>query len=313
MSNVLVIAAHDNASVDSATRNAITAAGEIAKAAGGAVEVLVAGSGAQAAADAVAKIEGVSKVLLSDDASYAHGLAEPVAALVAGIAKSYAAVVAPGNSYGKNVAPRVAALIDSQQVSEITKVVSADTFQRPFYAGNAVATVQSSDAVKVVTVRSTAFDAAKDGGSASVEALAAAGDPGVSSFVNQELVKSDRPELTTARIVVAGGRGVGSAEGFKLIEQLADKLGGAIGASRAAVDAEYCAHELQVGQTGKIIAPDLYICVGISGAIQHTAGVKDSKVIVSINKDEEATIFQISDYGLVGDAAKILPELIAAL
>lgn len=313
MSNVLVIAEHDNAAISGATRNAIAAAAEIAAFAGGSVEVLVAGAGAQAAADSAAKVAGVAKVLLSDSPAYAQGLAEPVSALVASIAKNYGAIVAPGTTYGKNIAPRVAALIDVQQVSEITKVVSADTFQRPFYAGNAVATVQSKDAIKVVTVRSTAFDGAKDGGSASVEALAAVADPAVSTFVSQELVKSERPELTAARIVVGGGRGVGSIEGFKMIEQLADKLNAAVGASRAAVDAEYCAHELQVGQTGKIIAPDLYIAIGISGAIQHTAGVKDSKVIVAINKDEEATIFQIADYGLVGDAAKLVPELIAAL
>lgn len=314
MSNVLVIAEQNNAVLAGGTLNTIAAAAQLAKAAGGSVDVLIAGEGVKAAADAAAKIEGVAKVLLADAPAYAHGLAEPLAALVAGVAKNYAGVLVAATTFGKNVAPRVAALLDVQQISEITGIVSADTFVRPFYAGNAVATVQSKDPIKVVTVRATAFDPVKaEGGSAAVEALAPAADPALSTFVGQELVKSERPDLGAARVVVAGGRGMGSAENFKLIEALADKLGGAVGATRAAVDAEYCAHEIQVGQTGKIIAPELYIAAGISGAIQHTAGVKDSKVIVAINKDEEATIFQIADYGLVGDAVKILPELIDAL
>ncbi|HEY0833844.1 MAG TPA: FAD-binding protein [Azospirillum sp.] len=308
----LIIADHDNAHLRPATLNAVTAAAKL----GADIHVLVAGKGAQAVADQAAKVAGVSKVLLADDAALEHQLPETLAPLVAGIAKGgYGHVLAPATSAGKNVAPRVAALLDVAAISEITGVVSADTFERPIYAGNAIATVQSSDAVKVITVRATAFEAAAaEGGSASIESAAGGQDGGgISRFVGQELTKSERPELTAARIVVSGGRGMQSGDNFKLLEALADTLGAAVGASRAAVDAGFVPNDYQVGQTGKIVAPELYIAVGISGAIQHLAGMKDSKVIVAINKDEEAPIFQVADYGLVADLFKAVPELTDAL
>jgi len=307
--SILVIAEHDNASLKSATLHTVTAAAQLAAKAGGEVHVLVAGLNARAAADAAAKVAGVAKVLLVEDAAYEHGLAEPLSLLVQGLAAQYAGLFFPATTYGKNVAPRVAALLDVAQLSDITAVVSADSFQRPIYAGNAIATVQSKDAVKVATVRGTAFEAAAEGGSASIEAVASAANPGKSAFVSQQLSKSERPELTSARIIVSGGRGMGSGENFKLIEAVADKLGAAVGASRAAVDAGFVPNDYQVGQTGKIVAPELYVAVGISGAIQHLAGMKDSKVIVAINKDEEAPIFQVADYGLVGDLFQALPEM----
>ena len=308
---ILVIAEHDNAAVKSATLTTLGAAAKL----GGEVHLLVAGAGCAGAAGAAAKIAGVAKVLVADAPEYANGLAETLAPLVVGLAKGgYGHVLFPATSAGKTLAPRVAALLDVAQISEVIAVDSADTFQRPIYAGNAIATVQSSDAIKVLTVRGTAFPAvAATGGAATVEALASAGDAGLSAFVGQELSKSERPELTSARVVVSGGRGVGSAENFKLLEALADKLNAAIGASRAAVDAGYIANDAQVGQTGKVVAPELYIAVGISGAIQHLAGMKDSKVIVAINKDEEAPIFQVADYGLVADLFKAVPELTSAL
>ncbi|QDO97557.1 electron transfer flavoprotein subunit alpha/FixB family protein [Ferrovibrio terrae] len=308
--SVLVIAEHDNASLKAATLNAVTAAQAI----DADVHVLVAGEKADAAAAAAAKVAGVARVIHVEAAHYAHGLAEPLAVLIAELGKGYGAIVAPETTSGKNVMPRVAALLDVMQISGIVEVKSADTFVRPIYAGNAMATVQSGDKIKVVTVRTTGFAAAAaDGGSASVEKGTAASDPGVSTFIGQELQKSDRPELTAAKIIVSGGRGMGSGENFKLIEAVADKLGAAVGASRAAVDAGFVPNDYQVGQTGKIVAPQLYVAVGISGAIQHLAGMKDSKVIVAINKDEEAPIFQVADYGLVGDLFKILPELEAEL
>ncbi|WP_374300726.1 electron transfer flavoprotein subunit alpha/FixB family protein [Ferrovibrio sp.] len=308
--SVLVIAEHDNASIKAPTLNTVTAATKI----GGDVHVLVAGENCGAAAAAAAKIAGVSKVIQVEAAHYAHGLAEALSRLIAKLGKGYAAILAPETTSGKNVMPRVAALLDVMQISGIVEVKSADTFVRPIYAGNAMATVQSSDAIKVITVRTTGFAAASaEGGSAAIEAGAADADPGLSKFIGQELQKSDRPELTSAKIVVSGGRGMGSGENFKLIEAVADKLGAAVGASRAAVDAGFVPNDYQVGQTGKIVAPQLYIAVGISGAIQHLAGMKDSKVIVAINKDEEAPIFQVADYGLVGDLFKILPELEAEL
>jgi len=307
---ILIIADHDNAALKPATLNAVTAATRI----GGDVHVLVAGHGAQPVAEAAAKISGVSKVLLADDAAYAHGLAEPLAALVVGLASGYGHVLAPATSAGKNLLPRVAALLDVAAISDITGVVAADTFERPIYAGNAIATVRSADPIKVITVRATAFEAAAaTGGSAVIEAVSGAPDTGLSTFVGQELTKSERPELTAARIVVSGGRGMQSGANFKLLEALADKLGAAVGASRAAVDAGFVPNDYQVGQTGKIVAPELYIAVGISGAIQHLAGMKDSKVIVAINKDEEAPIFQVADYGLVADLFKAVPELTDAL
>ncbi|RTR21485.1 electron transfer flavoprotein subunit alpha/FixB family protein [Azospirillum griseum] len=307
---ILVIAEHDNAALKAATLNAVTAAAKI----GGDVHLLVAGSGAQAVATAAAAVSGVSKVLLADDAAYEHALAEPLAALVVSLAGGYGHILAPATSVGKNLLPRVAALLDVAAISDITGVVSADTFERPIYAGNAIATVQSKDAVKIITVRGTAFEAAAaSGGAAAVENVAAAANPGLSRFVSAELSKSERPELTSARVVVSGGRGMQSGENFPLLEALADKLGAAVGASRAAVDAGFVPNDYQVGQTGKIVAPDLYIAVGISGAIQHLAGMKDSKVIVAINKDEEAPIFQVADYGLVADLFKAVPELTAAL
>ncbi|QCG95853.1 electron transfer flavoprotein subunit alpha/FixB family protein [Azospirillum sp. TSA2s] len=306
---ILVIADHDNVALKPATLNAVAAAAKI----GSDIHVLVAGQGARAAADAAAKVAGVSKVLLADDAAYEHALAEPLAALLAELGRNYGHILAPATSVGKNVLPRVAALLDVGMVSDITAVVSEDTFERPIYAGNAIATVQSADSIKVVTVRTTAFEAVGQGGLGIVEAIAPVGDPGLSSFVSAELSKSERPELTAARVVVSGGRGMQSGGNFHLLEAIADKLGAAVGASRAAVDAGFVPNDYQVGQTGKIVAPDLYIAVGISGAIQHLAGMKDSKIIVAINKDEEAPIFQVADYGLVADLFKALPELAEAL
>ena len=277
---------------------------------GGDVHVLVAGSGSSAAAEAAAKLEGVAKVLHADAEAYAHGLAEPLADLVVKLAADYDAIVAPATTSGKNVAPRVAALLDVMQISDVIAVKGPDTFERPIYAGNAIQTVKSKDAKKVITVRTSAFQAAGEGGSAAVEAVEAAGDPGLSTFVEEKLAHSERPELTAAKIILSGGRALGSKEKFEeVILPLADKLGAAVGASRAAVDAGYAPNDWQVGQTGKVVAPDLYIAAGISGAIQHLAGMKDSKIIVAINKDEEAPIFQVADYGLVGDLFQILPEL----
>ena len=303
--SVLVWVEHDNASVKDATLAAVTAAGKL-----GDVVALVAGSGAQGAADAAAKIAGVSKVLLADDAAYGHALAENVAPLVADLMSGYDAFVAPATTTGKNIAPRVAALLDVMQISEVVGI-EGDQFTRPIYAGNAIATVTSSDVKKVLTVRGTAFDkAATEGGSASVEAVSGAGDKGLSSFVGAEIAKSERPELTSAKVIVSGGRALGSGEQFHaLIDPLADKLGAAVGASRAAVDAGYAPNDYQVGQTGKIVAPEVYVAVGISGAIQHLAGMKDSKTIIAINKDEDAPIFQVADIGLVGDLFKVVPEL----
>ncbi|MGE3335123.1 MAG: electron transfer flavoprotein subunit alpha/FixB family protein [Rhodospirillaceae bacterium] len=306
----LVLADHDNASLKASTLSAVTAAQQM----GGDIHILVAGQGCGAVAEAAAKVPGVAKVLVADAAQYANALAEPLAALIVSLAGAYSHLVAPATSAGKNVMPRVAALLDVAQISDISAVVSADTFVRPIYAGNALATVQSKDAKKVVTVRGSTFDKAKtEGGSAAIENAAPAADPGVSTFVSQALSKSERPELTSARIVVSGGRGMGSGENFKIIEALADKLGAGVGASRAAVDAGFVPNDYQVGQTGKIVAPELYIAVGISGAIQHLAGMKDSKVIVAINKDPEAPIFQVADYGLVGDLFQIVPELTKSL
>ncbi|MBW8725913.1 MAG: FAD-binding protein [Inquilinus limosus] len=308
--SILIVADHDNATLKAATLHAVTAAQKI----GGDIHILVAGSGARPAADAAAKVAGVAKVLLAEAPALEHQLAEAVAPLVVDLAKGYSHVLATATSAGKNLLPRVAALLDVQQISEITAVDSPDTFERPIYAGNAIATVQSADPIKVITVRGTAFEAAAaDGGSASVETIEAKADAGLSSFVGQELSKSERPELTSARIIISGGRAMGSSENFKILEGIADHLGAAIGASRAAVDAGYVPNDYQVGQTGKVVAPDLYIAVGISGAIQHLAGMKDSKVIVAINKDEEAPIFQVADYGLVGDLFKLIPELEAEL
>lgn len=305
----LVIAEHDNASLKGSTLNTITAAVQ----AGGDVHVLVAGANAKAAADAAAQVAGVAKVLLADAPQFADGLAENVAEQVLAIAKDYSHILAPATAYGKNILPRVAAKLDVGQISDITKVESPDTFERPIYAGNAIATVQSIDPIKVITVRTTGFDPAAQGGSAAVESIPAVADSGKSSFVGREVAKSDRPELTAAKIIVSGGRGMGSAESFKILEPLADKLNAAMGASRAAVDAGYVPNDWQVGQTGKIVAPQLYIAVGISGAIQHLAGMKDSKVIVAINKDEEAPIFSVADYGLVGDLFEVVPELVKQL
>ncbi|MDA0661210.1 MAG: FAD-binding protein [Proteobacteria bacterium] len=306
----LVIAEHDGKNVKPATLNAVTAAVEI----GGDVDILVAGNDCAAVADAAAQIAGVGKVLCADSAEYANQLAENLAPLVVNLAANYSHVLAPATTNGKNLMPRVAALLDVQQVSEITAVIAPDTFERPIYAGNAIATVQSSDATKVITVRITGFDgAAATGGSAGVEAVGATGDAGLSSFLRAEISKSERPELTSAGIVISGGRGMQNGENFAMLEKVADILGAAVGASRAAVDAGFVPNEYQVGQTGKVVAPDLYIAVGISGAIQHLAGMKDSKVIVAINKDEEAPIFQVADYGLVGDLFDVIPELEAEL
>ncbi|MGZ2747689.1 electron transfer flavoprotein subunit alpha/FixB family protein [Burkholderia stagnalis] len=308
---ILVIAEHDNASIRAATLNTVAAAQQI----GGDIHVLVAGHDAQGAADAAAKIAGVAKVLLADAPQLAEGLAENVEATMLNIAKDYSHILFPATAYGKNIAPRIAAKLDVAQISDITAVVGSDTFERPIYAGNAIATVQSSDPIKVITVRATGFDpVAAVGGSAAVEKIEAAADAGVSKFVSREVTKLDRPELTSANIIVSGGRGLGSGENFALVlEPLADKLQAALGASRAAVDAGYVPNDYQVGQTGKIVAPQLYIAVGISGAIQHLAGMKDSKVIVAINKDPEAPIFSVADYGLVGDLFTLVPEAAAAL
>jgi electron transfer flavoprotein alpha subunit len=307
----LVIAEHDNASIKGATLNTVTAA----IACGADVHVLVAGAGAAAAAQAAAQIAGVAKVLHADAAGLDHGLAENVAAQVVAIAKAYSHILFPATASGKNVAPRVAALLDVGQISDATKVVSSDTFERPIYAGNAIATVQSIDAIKVITVRTTGFDAAAaTGGSATIESLAAVADSGLSTFMRSEIAKSDRPELTAAKIIVSGGRAMGSSDKFtEVLTPLADKLGAALGASRAAVDAGYAPNDWQVGQTGKIVAPSLYIACGISGAIQHLAGMKDSKVIVAINKDPEAPIFSVADYGLEADLFAAVPELVAGL
>ncbi|MSO55080.1 MAG: electron transfer flavoprotein subunit alpha/FixB family protein [Rhodospirillales bacterium] len=307
--SVLVVAEHDNAALKPATLSTIAAAAKL-----GPVTVLVAGANCRAVADAAAKAANVARVSLADHAAYEHGLAETVAALVGAQAKGFTHILFPATSYGKNIAPRVAALLDVAQVSDIIGVQDADTFVRPIYAGNAIATVRSKDAVKVITVRATAFDpVAAEGGKAAVETVPAAADTGLSRFVGAELTKMARPELTSATIIISGGRGMQSGENFKLIEVIADKLGAAVGASRAAVDAGFVPNDYQVGQTGKVVAPDLYIAVGISGAIQHMAGMKDSKVIVAINKDADAPIFTIADYGLVGDLFTILPELAAEL
>ncbi|KLN62368.1 electron transfer flavoprotein subunit beta [Kiloniella spongiae] len=304
--SILVIAEHDNSSIKPATLNTVTAATQL----GDDVHILVAGSGCAAAGEAAAKIAGVSKVLVSDASEYAQDIAENIAPLIVNLASSYSHVLAPATTYGKNILPRASALLDVQQISEITAIESADTFVRPIYAGNALATVQSSDAIKLITIRGTAFDAAaEEGGSAPVETVDATGDAGLSTFEGQELTKSERPELTTAGVVISGGRGMQNGENFAMLERVADKLGAAVGASRAAVDAGYVPNDYQVGQTGKVVAPDLYIAVGISGAIQHLAGMKDSKVIVAINKDEEAPIFQVADYGLVADLFDAVPEL----
>ncbi len=303
---ILVVAEHNNATLGAATLNTVTAAQKI----GGDIHVLVVGTGCGAVAEAAAKVAGVSKVLVADNAAYANQLPENVAPLVAELGKGYSHVLAAATTNGKNFLPRVAALLDVDQISEIIAVESADTFKRPIYAGNAIATVQSSAAVKVITVRGTGFDAAAaEGGSAAVEQVSGAGDAGKSAFVGEELAKSDRPELTAAKIVVSGGRGMQNGDNFKLLYSLADKLGAAVGASRAAVDAGFVPNDMQVGQTGKIVAPQLYVAVGISGAIQHLAGMKDSTVIVAINKDEEAPIFQVADYGLVADLFEAVPEL----
>jgi electron transfer flavoprotein alpha subunit len=308
---ILILAEHDNQSLKGATFNTVAAGQKI----GGDIHVLIAGHNAQGAAEAAAKIPGVAKVLLADAPQLADGLAENVEATVVAIAKNYSHILAPATAYGKNVAPRIAAKLDVAQFSDITGVVSADTFERPIYAGNAVATVQSADPVKVITVRGTGFDpVAAEGGSAAIEKIEAAADSGISQFVSREVTKLDRPELTSAQIIVSGGRGLGSGENYtKVLEPLADKLGAALGASRAAVDAGYVPNDYQVGQTGKIVAPQLYVAVGISGAIQHLAGMKDSKVIVAINKDPEAPIFSVADYGLVGDLFTVVPELVKAL
>jgi len=301
----LVLAEHDNAALKDATHKAVTAALQVSAP----VHVLVAGENCEVVAQAAAKIAGVEKVLLADAPAYARQLAEPMEALILSVAGPYAAIVAPATTTGKNILPRVAAKLDTPQVSEILKVVSPDTFERPIYAGNAIETVQAPQGKIIATVRTTTFAPAAEGGNGTIEKISAAPDPGRSSFVGESLSKSDRPELTSAKIVISGGRGLGSAENFKLLDSIADKLHAAVGASRAAVDAGFVPNDYQVGQTGKAVAPDLYMAVGISGAIQHLAGMKDSKVIVAINKDEDAPIFQLADYGLVGDLFKILPEL----
>ena len=307
---ILIVAEHDNSDLKPATLNTLAAAAEI----GGDVDVLVAGSGCRAAADGAAALNGVMRVLIADAPEFAHHLAENTAPMIAAMADAYTHLLAPATTFGKNLMPRVAALLDVSQISDISAVVSADTFERPIYAGNALATVQSADPIKIVTVRTTAFEAAPAGaGTAPIEAVGGAEDLGLTTFVSQEVSETDRPELTTARVVVSGGRGMQDSEHFRLLEDIADKLGGAIGASRAAVDAGYVPNDYQVGQTGKVVAPDLYIAVGISGAIQHLAGMKDSKVIVAINKDADAPIFAISDYGLVADLFVALPELASEL
>ncbi len=309
--SILVLAEHDNKRLKDATLAAVSAARQLAGHAGGDVHVLVAGEGCRPVADQAAGIEGVSKVLCASDPAYGHALAENVAPLIAGLMEGYDALVAPATSRGKNIAPRVAAALDVAQISDIVSVEAADTFTRPIYAGNAIATVQSADARKVITVRGTAFPkAALGGGQAPVEEIGGPGDQALSTFRGAELTASERPELTSAKVIVSGGRALGSSEKFtEVIEPLADRLGAAVGASRAAVDAGYVPNDYQVGQTGKIVAPELYVAVGISGAIQHLAGMKDSKVIVAINKDEEAPIFQVADYGLVGDLFQLVPEL----
>jgi electron transfer flavoprotein alpha subunit len=306
---VLIIAEHDNAALKGATFNTLTAAAEL-----GPITILVAGSDCASVADEAAKLSGAAKVLLVDDPQYANPLAEVFAPLVVGIAGDYGHILAPATTFGKNLMPRVAAVLDVQQISEITAINDPDTFERPVYAGNAIATVQSSDAIKIITVRATAFEAAVPGDSAvEIENLSASENPGLSEFISAELTKSDRPELTQAQIIISGGRGMQGGENFAMLEKVADILGAAVGASRAAVDSGFVSNDYQVGQTGKIVAPDLYIAVGISGAIQHLAGMKDSKVIVAINKDEEAPIFQVADYGLVADLFKAIPELEAEL
>ena len=306
----LLVAEHDNTSLKDATHKALTAAKQL----GQPVHVLVAGKGCRAVAEAASKLDGVAKVLVADHAQYEHMLAEPMAALLVSLAPSHEAIVAPATTTGKNFMPRAAALLDVMQISDIIKVVSPDTFERLIYAGNAVQTVRSKDKIKMITVRTSTFQATGEGGSAPIEDVAAPADPGLSSFVGEELSKSERPELTSAKIIISGGRAMQSRENFaKYIEPVADKLGAGVGASRAAVDAGYAPNDWQVGQTGKVVAPELYIAVGISGAIQHLAGMKDSKVIVAINKDEEAPIFQVADYGLVADLYQALPELAAAL
>ncbi len=308
--SVLLLAEHGNSVLKDATHKALTAAAQL----GGDVHILVAGHGCRPAAEAAAKLAGVAKVLIADDVAFDHQLAEPTAALIVSLAGPYAAIAAPASTTGKNVMPRVAALLDVMQVSDVTAIHSPDTFERPIYAGNAIQTVQATDAKKIITIRTASFKAAGEGGDAPIEAVPAAGSAGQSSFVGEELSKSDRPELGSAKIIISGGRALGSAEKFKeVIEPIADKLGAAVGASRAAVDAGYAPNDYQVGQTGKVVAPDLYVAVGISGAIQHLAGMKDSKIIVAINKDEEAPIFQVADYGLVGDLFTIIPELQAEL
>ena len=307
---VLVLAENENAEIKAATLNTVAAAAEI----GDDIDILVAGSGCAAAAEQAATIDGIRTVLVADDDAMANRLAEIVAPLIVGLARDYSHVFVPANTFGKNILPRAAALLDVQQISDIVAVESADTFKRPIYAGNAIATVQSSDPIKLITVRTTGFKAVEmGGGSAAIEAIPTTADPGLSRFVGSELSKSERPELTSARVIVSGGRGMQSGDNFPLLEALADKLGAAVGASRAAVDAGFVPNDYQVGQTGKIVAPDLYIAVGISGAIQHLAGMKDSKVIVAINKDEEAPIFQIADFGIVGDLFTVVPALTEAL
>jgi len=307
--SVLVLAEHDNKALKPATLNAIAAAAEIGKAGAGDVHVLVAGKDCRPVAEAAARAAGVAKILLADDPAYEHGLAENMAPLLVKLASGYSHLLAPATTSGKNIMPRAAALLDVMQISDISGVVSADTFVRPIYAGNALATVQSRDPVKIITVRGTAFPPLDGTGSAPIEAVQGDGASGKSEFVRAELSKSERPELTSARIIISGGRGMQSGDNFHLLEKVADRLGAAVGASRAAVDAGFVPNDYQVGQTGKIVAPDLYIAVGISGAIQHLAGMKDSKVIVAINKDEEAPIFSVADYGLVGDLFKLVPEL----
>jgi electron transfer flavoprotein alpha subunit len=304
--STLIIAEHDNSSLKPATLNSVSAAQEI----GGDIDILVAGSGCQSVADQAAQVAGISKVLIADNAAYSNALAENVAPLIAELGAAYSHILATATTTAKNILPRAAALLDVQAISEISAVVSADTFKRPIYAGNVIATVQSSDAIKLITVRGTAFDAAPaEGGSAAIEAVASAHNAAISEFVGEEVAASDRPELTAAKIVISGGRGMANGENFDMLYGLADKLGAAVGASRAAVDAGFVHNDMQVGQTGKIVAPDLYIAVGISGAIQHLAGMKDSKVIVAINKDEEAPIFSVADYGLVADLFTALPEM----
>jgi electron transfer flavoprotein alpha subunit len=307
--SVLVIAEHDNTALKPATLNTVTAAVAL-----GDVTVLIAGAGCRPAADAAAAIDGVAKVLVADDAALGHGLPENLAPLVQGLCSDYSHVLAPATTFGKNLMPRVAALQDVAQISEITAVIDADTFVRPIYAGNAMATVKSKDGVKIITVRTTAFEPAPEtGGSGGIEDITGASDTGLAAFISHELTKSERPELTSAKIVISGGRGMQSGDNFHLLEAIADKLGAAVGASRAAVDAGFVPNDYQVGQTGKVVAPDLYIAVGISGAIQHLAGMKDSKVIVAINKDEDAPIFQVADYGLVADLFDVLPILSSEL